>query len=202
MKNMEEWFAAQDFNKEELPSGHRNRFLEKLEKAEGTLHAEDEEPLPKTAHSYKDDSTQKGRVISMTTWVKWSLVAGLAFILGISGLNLIQTAPQPEGLESVSPEMAQAQDFFTSTINLELERLNKAQSPQTERIIADTKTGLKKLEVEYIEIKKDFKVNKNSKAVIAAMIQNFQSRISLLETAQAQIEQLNRLKENDNENLL
>jgi len=95
--------------------------------------------------------------------------------------------------------MAQAQDFFTSTINHELEQLNKEQSPETERIIADAKSGLSQLEKEYQNIKLDFKINQDNKTVIAAMIQNFQSRIDLLQNALDQIEQLKNFKELENE---
>jgi hypothetical protein len=198
MKNMEEWFAAQDFDRETLPNGHRNRFLEKLEQSDSKKNSSTNDPKIQNDTA----TSKKGRVISMTHWFKWSLVAGLALIIGLGSLQVVQNSAQPDGLESVSPEMAQAQDFFTSTINVELERLEKAKTPENERIITDTKTGLLKLETEYTQIKKDFKVNKNSKAVIAAMIQNFQSRITLLETALNQIDQLQQFKDNKNENLL
>jgi flagellar biosynthesis chaperone FliJ len=199
MKNMEEWFAAQNFNKEAPPIGHRNRFLEKLDKAREQDKSTQE---PTKIDDINGKTPQKGRVLLMNICIKWSLVAGLAFLIGISTFNFLTSMNESEGLESVSQEMAQAQDFFTSTINLELERLDKAQSPQTERIIADTKKGLNMLENEYIQIKKDFKINNNNKAVIAAMIQNFQNRIDLLENALAHIEQLNRLKEKGHENVL
>ena len=139
MKNMEEWFAEQDFNTEELPSGHRNRFLERLE----TACEEQQDEIEKL------ESKGKGRVISLGGWTRWSLVAGMALLLGFAGFNYTQAITASEGLESVSPEMAQAQDFFTSTINYELERLDQEQSPDTERIIADTKSGLNQLETEY-----------------------------------------------------
>ncbi len=233
MKNMEEWFAAQDFDQEALPSGHRNRFLDKLEEAckeknkaknKNKKNAAGELTADKLAVSgnktknknakdadilITDESADaeiiekgSGRVISMMSWLKWSLVAGLAILLGVGGYNVSNHLNQPEGLESVSPQMAQAQDFFTSTINLELDKLNRAQSPQNERIIADTKTGLNQLEEEYKRIKEDFKINTDSKAVIAAMIQNFQNRIDLLETALAQIEQIKQLKKPENENTI
>jgi septal ring factor EnvC (AmiA/AmiB activator) len=200
-KDMKEWFAEQDFNTESLPSGHRNRFLEKLEAAcEEEEHPEsdvvlmEQLPLDKT----KEDS----KVIPMNTWLKWSLVAGLAVLLGIAGMRLAPTRSVDNGLSSVSPEMAQAQDFFTTTIQEELEKLNKEQTPDTERIIADTKTALNKLELDYQSIKVDFKINNDSKAVIAAMIQNFQNRIDLLETALEQIEQLKNFKEQEDEKFI
>lgn len=194
-KDMKDWFAEQDFNTESLPSGHRSRFLEKLNAAgEEDVSIIDKHDLDRT---YEDK-----KVISMNSWFKWSLVAGLALLIGIAGFNFTIKTTMNDGLSSVSPEMAQAQDFFTNTIHLELEKLNKEQSPDTERIIIDAKNALNKLEADYKSIKADFKINNDSKAVIAAMIQNFQNRIDLLETALEQIEQLKNFKEQDNETII
>jgi hypothetical protein len=56
--------------------------------------------------------------------------------------------------------------------------------------------------LDYQSIKVDFKINNDSKAVIAAMIQNFQNRIDLLETALEQIEQLKNFKEQEDEKFI
>lgn len=197
-KDIEEWFAEQDFNTESLPEGHRNRFLDKLNEA-----CEDAEELHVTSDiSSENDTTENSKVIQMKSWFKWSLVAGLAILVGLAGMNIAPAPVSDHGLSTVSPEMAQAQDFFTNTIHQELERLDKLQSPDTERIIIDTKNALNKLEEDYKLIKEDFKINKDSKTVIAAMIQNFQNRIDLLETALEQIEQLKNYKEQENEAII
>ncbi|ARN77925.1 hypothetical protein BST97_07890 [Nonlabens spongiae] len=194
MKELEKWFAEQDFDTEQMPSGHRNRFLEKLEAA-----CEEQN----TDSKIIADKPEEGKVISMTSLFKWGLVAGLAILVGLGGFNYAQNLKDfDQGLEDVSPEMAQTQDFFTSTITYELEQLNKQQSPETELIIADTKQILKKLEDDYQKIQKDFKANSDNKTVIAAMIANFQSRIDVLQKAQQQIEQLKMLKENRNEEFI
>ncbi len=194
MKDLEKWFAEQDFDTEQLPSGHRNRFLEKLEAA-----CEED----KMESKVQAEEPEKGKVISMTSLLKWGLVAGLALLVGLGGFNYAQNLKDfDQGLEDVSPEMAQTQDFFTSTITYELEQLNKQQSPETELIIADTKQILKKLENDYQKIQKDFKANSDNKTVIAAMIANFQSRIDVLQKAQQQIGQLKMLKENRNEEII
>ncbi|MFT7428637.1 MAG: hypothetical protein ACI9IZ_001126 [Nonlabens sp.] len=200
-KDMKEWFAEQDFNTESLPSGHRNRFLEKLEAAcEEKGNPESDVILMETLPF--DKAKKDVKVIPINSWLKWSLVAGLAVLLGFTGMRLAPTTAVDNGLSSVSPEMAQAQDFFTTTIQEELEKLDKEQTPDTERIIADTKSALNKLELDYQSIKVDFKINNDSKAVIAAMIQNFQNRIDLLETALQQIEQLKNFKEQENETFI
>jgi len=199
-RDMKEWFAEQDFNTESLPSGHRNRFLDQLDAAGDTeeLKAKIVPLVPVDFNQTPEDK----KVIALTSWFKWSLAAGLAVLIGFSGLNLVTTSPADNGLSSVSPQMAQAEDFFTNTIRQELGKLNKEQSPDTERIIADTKTALNKLEVGYTSIKADFKINNDSKTVIAAMIQNFQNRIDLLELALEQIEQLKNFKEQENEHFI
>ncbi|AGC78162.1 hypothetical protein LX97_03041 [Nonlabens dokdonensis] len=197
-KNMEEWFAEQDFNTESLPEGHRNRFIDKLNAA----CEEDEDIITLDDVKSETNKTDDAKVIKMNSWLKWSLVAGLAILMGVAGMNIAPAPSSDNGLSTVSPEMAQAQDFFTNTIHQELEKLNKLQSPDTERIIIDTKNALNKLEEDYKTIKKDFKINKDSKTVIAAMIQNFQNRIDLLETALEQIEQLKNYKEKENEAII
>lgn len=198
-KNMEEWFADQDFNTESLPSGHRNRFFDKLENACNDDLEEIKDATISIATENSDGDHEDNKVIKMNSWFKWSLVAGLAILLGFTGLNLVPAGPVENGLSSVSPEMAQAQDFFTSTINEELERLNKEQSPDAARIVTAAKTALARLEKDYKTIEADFATNKDSKTVIAAMIQNFQNRIDLLENALEQIEQLKNLKEQEDE---
>ncbi|WP_124981411.1 hypothetical protein [Nonlabens xiamenensis] len=196
-KGMEDWFSKQDFDLEKLPEGHRTRFMDRLD----SICAEQDSLEEDTAIALRVEhrQNQKIRTLNTTTIIKWSLVAGLAILMGLTVFNMGATPETDLELSSVSPEMAQAQDFFKRTIDAELERLNKEQSPETERIIADTKAALDKLETDYQSIKKDFQVNQDSKAVIAAMITNFQMRIDLLETALEQIEQLKTYKENENE---
>jgi hypothetical protein len=199
-KDMKEWFAEQDFNTESLPSGHRDRFLDQLDAVTTTQ---------KVNNKHNSVSSESGntpvqgkKIIAMTTWLKWSLAAGLAVLIGFSGLHVDSTSSIDNGLASVSPKMAQAEDFFTNTIQQELGKLNKEQSPDTERIINRTKTALNQLEMDYTAIIADFKINNDSKTVIAAMIQNFQNRIDLLELALRQIKQLKNFKEQGNEDII
>lgn len=196
-ENMKDWFAKQDFNTQTLPTGHRTRFLEKLEKANAVITVEVTDHVDQHFRTIKNNPPDK-KVILLK---QWALVASIVILLGITGLT-IRNSNDDQGLSSVSTEMAQAQDFFTNTINQELVKLNKKENPDNKRIVTDTKTALHKLEQEYISIKKDYMVNSDSKMVIAAMIQNFQSRIDLLQLALEQIEQLKDLKEQKDETLI
>jgi hypothetical protein len=198
--DMKDWFAKQDFNTQNLPTGHKDRFLEKLEKANEEIISYDSKDVVPDSRVNKGKQPDK-KVVFLKPWAQWALVASIAVLLGIGGLR-IHNSNDDQGLSSVSTEMAHAQDFFTSTINQELIKLNKKENPDNKRIINDTKTALHKLEQQYITIKKDYMVNSDSKMVIAAMIQNFQSRIDLLQLALEQIEQLNDLKEQKDETLI
>jgi hypothetical protein len=103
-------------------------------------------------------------------------------------------------LKSVSPAMAQAQSNYVEVIDQQLKALHQMQSPATERIIADAKSSLLKLETDYKKIQNDFKSNSENPAVIDAMIQNFKTRILLLEDARAQIKaKKQQLKKQENE---
>ncbi|WOI23613.1 MULTISPECIES: hypothetical protein [Nonlabens] len=190
-KSMEDWFKEQDFNTTELPSGHRNRFLERLQAAQ-----EDE----KVVSIDRDGKAEGHADARKNPWFKWSLVAGLALLMGLAGFNL--GSSNDTDLASVSPEMANAQDFFSSTIAEELKQLESESSPETERLIADTKVQLLELENDYQQLKLDLDNSGNSRKVIAAMIQNFQNRIALLEAALEHIESLKQLKLNTDATIL
>ena len=102
-------------------------------------------------------------------------------------------------LANVSPEMATTQDFFTSTIATELENLDEAKSPETQKLVDDAIFQISILEEQYLDLKKDLCESGNDKRVIFAMITNFQNRIDVLQSVIQQIENVNQLKNNQNE---
>ncbi|WP_194852584.1 hypothetical protein [Nonlabens antarcticus] len=198
---MKEWFAQQDFDLEQLPEGHEQRFLARLEAA---CKEDGDEPENEDKNEVEVKgviiSKPKGRVITMSGVLKWSAAAVIAIMIGSASFYMGQS--QSYELKSVSPAMAQAQSNYIEVIDQQLAAINKLKSPETERIIVDAKTKLLKLETDYIKIKKDFKTNGDNPAVIDAMIQNFKNRILLLEKAREQIKsQQEQLKKMDYETL-
>ena len=185
---MKEWFDQQEFDQEELPQGHEQRFLARLEAA--CEEQKQDESL--------ESKNPEGRVISMSSIMKWSVAAMIAILIGSASFYMGQS--QSYELKSVSPAMAKAQSDYVEVIDQQLTALNQLQSPATERIIADAKAKLLKLETDYTKIKADFKTNGDNPAVIDAMIQNFKTRILLLEDARAQINaQQDQLKKQEHE---
>lgn len=190
-KSIENWFKSQDFDTTALPDGHRNRFLARLQDA-----TQDKKVIP----IHRTGTSTYVTNLAINKWYKWSLVAGLALLIGLAGYSMGTTTNND--LASVSLEMAHAQDFFTNTITQELNKLESQNNPETQQLITDTKSQLLLLEDNYKNLKLDLEISGNSRTVIAAMIQNFQNRIQLLETALEHIESIKKLKHNTNETLL
>jgi len=184
---MKEWFDQQDFDQQPMPDGHEQRFLARLEAAC------EEEFVPK-----ERTEKQKGQFLNGNALLKWSAAAVIAILIGSASFYMGQS--QSYELRSVSPAMAKAQNNYVEVIDQQLTALNKLQSPATERIIADAKANLQKLQTDYTKIQMDFKSNSENPAVIDAMIQNFKNRILLLESARAQINsQQQQIKTQENE---
>jgi hypothetical protein len=172
---MKEWFENQDFNMEELPDGHEQRFLGKLENVCDAVEV--------------DQTTSKQavqpKIITMRRLLMYSAAAMIAVLIGFAGFQAGQY--QSTDLEQVSPALAAQQNVYKKMVEKELAALDKLQSPQTERIIADAKANISMLENDYRKINADFQKNSDNPAVIDAMIQNFKNRIRLLEKTKKQI---------------
>jgi len=156
------------FDLEEPNNGHEARFLEKLEAQN------------------KTDKKDKG---FNTIWKPFIAIAA-SIIICLSIFGGINNSDEPTGLASVSPEMSEAQDFFTATIREELKKLDAERSPLTEYIIYEAERQLKTLEEDYIILKNDLNETGNDQRVIYAMISNFQSRIDILKNILDNIEDL------------
>lgn len=166
------------FDVNEPNEGHTNRFLEKL-KANDTLASKVDKP-------------------SRFNWKPFlAIAASLVICFGVFMTS--QNTPETLDLASVSPELSEAQDFFTVTIENELKRLNEERSPLTEQIINDALVQIELLENDYNNLKSDLTESGKDKRVIYAMITNFQNRIDILTTVLEQIEQVKQLKTNTNE---
>jgi len=166
-----------EFNVEEPTIGHEKRFLKKLNKQEIVSTSKPKRNL-------------------------WKPFIGIAASLAI--LVTVFTGSQHEDtvydLASISPEMAETQNFFTSTIAIELTKLEKESNPETKLLIADAMMQIQRLEKEYTNLKEDLSTSGDDKRVIYAMISNFQNRIDILQNTLKQIENVKQLKNSYNEN--
>jgi len=96
--------------------------------------------------------------------------------------------------------MSETQDFFTATIQAELRKINQEKSPVTEKLIEDALNSIESLEKEYENLKISLTDNGNDQRIIYAMINNFQSRIDILNNVLEEIENLKQLNISTDEN--
>ena len=166
-----------EFQTQQPAEGHQLRFIKKLE------------------------NLQYEKKEKFNFWRPFSIAASF-LILIYMGFTLLYQQPTQADLASVSPEMEQTQNFFTTTINNELANLKNEISPLTQTIIDDALLQMENLEKEYDNLKTDLVKSGNDKRVIYAMITNFQNRISLLENVLKQIEIIKELNTKKNENTI
>lgn len=186
MKNdkIDQLFEELDFDTAEPASGHKERFLKKLEKARA-----------------QKLSRRQPKIRSL-----WGPIIGIAASIAVALMlfgNIFIMAPASNGeLASVSPEMKETQDFYSSVIERELNTIEEEKTPETEAIVNDALEQMEKLEKEYTHLKKDLLNSGNDKRVIYAMINNFQQRIDLLNNVLTQIENIKSLKSQSHESTI
>lgn len=163
-----------EFDIETPNIGHQERFLSKLNASQSV----------KVEPSFK----------SFKLWKPFLAVAA-TIILCISLITILYQQPQLNDLASVSPEMSKTQDFFTSTIENELIKLNEERTPANKILIDDALEQLRILEKDYESLKKDLAESGDDKRVIYAMINNFQNRIEVLQSVMQRIEEVKQLKQ-------
>lgn len=159
---------------DEIPEvGHQQRFLDKL----NAMNSRSVETVQKR-QSYK---------------VLLSIAATVLLCFGL--FMVLQNRMEVQDLASVSPELSQTQDFFTTAITAELNKIEAQRRPENEVLVSDALKQMDLLEKNYERLKIDLKESGNDKRVIYAMISNFQSRIDILENVLNSIDRLNEIKQ-------
>lgn len=122
-----------------------------------------------------------------------SIAASIIICFGL--VIVLQNKTEVTGLASVSPELSQTQDFFTKAITSELNKIKALRNPENDTLISDAFKQMELLEKNYERLKIDLENSGQDKRVIHAMINNFQSRIHILETVLTSIEKLKEFKQ-------
>lgn len=177
-------FTTEEFDIEEPRTGHEERFLTKL----------------------KEEAQQKEipKDNFRSFWSPWlAIAASLVFIIIIAGSFFSTKAyNKSTDLAAISPEMKETQEFYSTAIKAELEKVNLAKSPETEIIVNDALKQLERLDTEYKKLKQDLSSSGKDKRVIFAMVSNLQQRIDLLNNVSTQIEEIKELKNKDHESTI
>lgn len=129
---------------------------------------------------------------------KWLIMA--ASVVLIFGFWFGQNqSNQTLQLADVSPEMAETQNYFSTVIRTEIEKINTQKSPENSKLIDDAFLRLENLEEQYAHLSSELKESDSDKRVVFAMITNFQQRIEILQNLLTQLEEIKLIKTTTNE---
>lgn len=160
--NIPSFFKESEFDFREPQVGHLERFEHKLKNTQG------KRKLP---------------------WSWMSIAASIVLIIGFAFGKYSQKPTTVLG--SISPKMQEVESYFVSTINVELKEIEKNRSLETESIIEFAINEIENLEDQYQTFAKDLKKdNNNQRAIISAMIKNYQKRLEILQSVLDQIERI------------
>ncbi len=168
------------FDLAEPTAGHQERFLEKLGAAQNGV-----------AYTKPKGSSW---------WRPVMIAASVALVMGFFvGKSLFSSTPT---LQDISPEMAETQVYFTSLIEVELTKVRSEAGPDTQLIVDDAMEQLEKMEADYLQLREELIANGDDRRLIHAMINNFQTRIDLLQNVLIQIDEVKLLKNQNHEDII
>jgi hypothetical protein len=164
-KKMEDALSALQNKRFEVEpaANHQERFLQKL-------------------------NAQRQKPAAKVIWLKpISVAASIVLILAI-GLGFYSSYKAYEQ-PNYTQDALQLNSYFTSMLQVEVERLNQQQNNVDKSVIAETISELNALELEYKQLEKILNNNINPQIILHAMMENFQLRINLVRQVLEQIEQ-------------
>jgi hypothetical protein len=168
-QDIRELFKNDEFPKKELPSSHKEEFLEKLKKAE----------------------VRKPKKKKMNFLLKVAASILLLFSVGYFVQNSIDLETQNTALEI---QVEQIEKEYLKNIEKEWKAFVKNTDDQN--LIKKYEEKLRKLDVSYKEVSKQFKENSENISVLESLIENLQRRLQLLKDIQEHIKELNQKKKN------
>ena len=169
------------FDTEEPRDGHEMRFLDKLNAAQGTVSINRKKP---------------------GTWWKPLSIAASVVVLCVLGLGLYNFNPSVDArVAEIAPEVSETRLYFSALIEQQVSELHEQSNPETEQMIAEALAQLKKLDNNYKRLEQDLINGGDANLILSAMIQNFQTRISLLQDVRNQIESIQNFNNYNDENV-
>ena len=156
----------------------------------------------------KSLTPQKGKLVSISLGLKWSIAAAVIVLAGIGIFFKIQKTAGPEintvktidtttapDLAAIAPESVPEMNEFAKLIALkqdELKLLSKEQPELYQKFTRD----INQLDTTYITLKKQLSIAPNKELLIEAMIQNLQLQLQVLNQ---QLNIINQIKKSKND---
>lgn len=146
-----------DFNTEEPLNDHFDRFNKKLQ-----------------LHHQKKTRWQWKNLMKIAAIVVFVVIAGL------TSYQLRELKSPYYSFGQLSPEHQEVEDYFTTSINKQLEivkQLTKSSNVQEQNTIKEELAGMDQL---YKQLEKELQANPKDERVIQAMIEHFQAKNNIL----------------------
>src|SRR5690606_25489673 len=104
-------------------------------------------------------------------------------------------------LVKLAPQVGRPESYFANLIERQIKALESVKTPETARLVDDVLIQLERTEKDYGQLELDLVKGGDSKIIISAMINNFQTRIDLLREVSIQIENIKNLKSQRDESI-
>ena len=187
--------------------GHENRFLKKLSEA-SLAQAETEMSALQTAQDLLEESAQESTPTKTALKLVWrkntqrllSLAASVAILFGVFQWGVHSQATQTK-IASFAPETAAINEYYPGLISIAVKEIEQQSSPLTESHIDKAFKEISKLDTRFKEMEVDMINGGNTKLILQAMVQNYITRIELLEEVMHQINTINAINEHTDGNL-
>lgn len=188
MPNMKEEFNIDEmmdglkgsFDFREPQEGHQARFQARLE----------------------DQTMVVYTVRKRINWWKPLAIAASIAVVGILGLVNLQTGSSVENqVAQIAPELPQTKVYFANLVEDQLTSFQQYRNEDTEKLIQDAMKQMTRLESDYLKLEQELISGSNKELIMQAMIQNFQSRVDILNLYMTKIKMIEQLKTNNNENI-
>ncbi|SMC65999.1 hypothetical protein SAMN06296427_105160 [Moheibacter sediminis] len=166
-------------NEFELPKGHEERFLQKLNEQE---------------------STKKKVTINY-----WKIAAVLIPICMLSIYFVLEfdseSKPTQVNLADYSPELGEAENYFAYMIKEKVKEVKALENPENKKLVDHSLNELDALQKNYTQLLKDLKQSGGNPQVIKSVMTNLQLQIEVLESVLNQIEIKQEIKQTSDENI-
>jgi len=163
-------------DREEPTKGHHDRFLEKLKAG---------------------DTVRSGGI---SWWKPLAIAASVLFLVGLFLGNFTEGLSGGDPMAEIAPEVSNTELYFAAVIEEQLKLLEEENTPEAKRLVTDAMEQLANLEEDYNQQRTDLLDGGDYKIILSAMVQNFQTRIDLLEDVMQKVETVKNLKEQNDEN--
>ena len=163
----------------EAPTGHFERFEDMLENKFG-----------------KREKFKKKRYLQIAATI-------FIVLLGANQvrISLISKTKEPTGLSNVSPEYKEVEFYYTSTINQGLREwenlIQNGYIPAEEQLLLSEE--IKEFDDTYARLKQELGSNPNDDRVINAMLEMYQSKLSVITLIIQKLENIKRQNQLNNE---